>query len=285
MRTLIAIPVYNEEPHLARVLAEMVRWSPEILAVDDGSTDRSAEILDAHPFVEVHHHDTNEGYGQSLIDAFCIAVHRRFEWVITLDADEQHDPAAIGLFLAEAARGDADVLSGSRYLPESLRQSPVPEERRGINVLVTEILARVTPYRLTDAFCGFKAYRVAALQRLALTELGYAMPLQFWVQAARAGLAVREVPVKLLYVDPSRTFRGGLDDPRVRLRHYLDVLDREVAAWQGDGGGASATGLACRDSTRKARGGSGDPPRKDGGDPPRKDGGDPPRRVGAGGGR
>jgi len=257
MRTLIAIPVYNEEPHLARVLAEMVRWSPEILAVDDGSTDRSAEILDAHPFVEVHHHDTNEGYGQSLIDAFCIAVHRRFEWVITLDADEQHDPAAIGMFLAEAARGDADVLSGSRYLPESLRQSPVPEERRGINVLVTEILARVTPYRLTDAFCGFKAYRVAALRGLALTERGYALPLQFWVQAARAHLAVREVPVKLLYVDPSRTFRGGLDDPRVRLRHYLDILDREVAAWRGEGGGASATGLACRESTRK-------PPRRSG---------------------
>ena len=231
MRTLIAIPVHNEETHLERVLAEMVRYSPEILAVDDGSTDGSAAILDAHPFVEVHHHDTNEGYGQSLIDAFAIAIHRRFDWVVTLDADEQHDPAAIDMFLAEAARDDVDVVSGSRYLPESLRESPVPEERRSINVLITEILARATPYRLTDAFCGFKAYRVASLARLHLTEKGYAMPLEFWVQAARRGLRVREVPVKLVYVDPSRTFGGGLDDPRVRLRRYLAVLDRELAAW------------------------------------------------------
>jgi glycosyltransferase involved in cell wall biosynthesis len=234
MRTLIAIPVYNEERHLARVLAEMVCYSPEILAVNDGSTDRSAEILDGHPFVEVHHHDTNEGYGQSLIDAFAIACHRRFDWVVTLDADEQHDPRAIDTFL-EAARGCAcDVVSGSRYLPESLRKTPVPEERRSVNVLVAEILARVTPYRLTDAFCGFKAYRVAALARLHLAEKGYAMPLEFWVQAARHGLRVREVPVNLMYVDPSRTFRGGLDDPRVRLRYYLEVIDREVRAWEAE---------------------------------------------------
>jgi dolichol-phosphate mannosyltransferase len=242
MRTLIAIPVYNEEAHLERVLADMVKYSPEILAVNDGSTDRSAAILDAHPFVEVHHHETNEGYGQSLIDAFAIAIHRRFDWIITLDADEQHDPAAIDMFL-EAARGcDCDVVSGSRYLPGSSRETPVPEERRSINVLVSEILARVTPYRLTDAFCGFKAYRVAALERLHLAEKGYAMPLEFWVQAARCGLRVREVPVKLVYVDPSRTFRGGLDDPRVRLRYYLQVLDREVRAWEAEKAAAGEGG-------------------------------------------
>ena len=244
MRTLIAIPVYNEEKHLERVLGELVRYSPEILAVDDGSTDASPRILDAHPFVEVHRHETNEGYGQSLIDAFAIAAVRRFDWVVTLDADEQHDPAAIAMFMAEAARGDVDVISGSRYLPESLRRSPVPEERRSFNILVTQILARLTPYRLTDAFCGFKAYRVDALRRLRLSDKGYAMPLQFWVQAARAGLKVREVPVKLVYVDPTRTFRGPLDDPRVRLQHYLAVIERELAAGpfdvaQGEPGGAA----------------------------------------------
>jgi len=230
MRALIAIPVYNEEAHLERVLADMVRYSPALLAVDDGSTDRSAEILDAYPFVEVHHHDTNEGYGQSLIDAFAIAAARSFAWIVTLDADEQHDPAAIGAFLAAAAADDVDVLSGSRYLPESSHATPVPAERRAVNVLITAALNRVTPYRLTDAFCGFKAYRVASLRRLRLTETGYAMPLQFWVQAARAGLRVREVPVRLVYVDPSRQFRGGLDDPCLRLRRYLDVIDRELAA-------------------------------------------------------
>jgi len=236
MRTLIAIPVYNEEEHLDRVIGDVIRYSPEVLAIDDGSTDRSAEILDGYPFVEVHHHEVNEGYGQSLIDAFAIAIGRRFDWMVTLDADEQHDPAAIGLFLAEAARDDADVLSGSRYLPESLRRSPVPEERRSINVLMSAILARATPYRLTDAFCGFKAYRVSALGRLHLTERGYAIPLQFWIQAARHGLRVREVPIQLVYVDPSRRFGGGLDDPRVRLRRYLAVLDGELAAWEAEKG-------------------------------------------------
>jgi len=254
MRTLIAIPVYNEEKHLERFLAEMVRYSPEILAINDGSTDRSAEILDAHPFVEVHHHETNEGYGQSLIDAFHIALVRRFDWIVTIDADEQHDPAAIGSFLEEAARDQADVLSGSRYLPESAQETPVPEERRSINVLVSQVLARLTPYRLTDAFCGFKAYRVAALAGLHLTEKGYAMPLEFWIQAARHGLRVRELPVKLVYVDTTRTFRGGLDDPRARLRHYLEVIDRELAAWDAEKAGAGAVcGTAAPGCEKESR--------------------------------
>jgi hypothetical protein len=65
-RALIAIPVYNEEDHLERVLADMVQYSPEVLAVDDGSTDSSAAILDAHPFVEVRRQE--EGPGAWLVN-------------------------------------------------------------------------------------------------------------------------------------------------------------------------------------------------------------------------
>ena len=81
---------------------------------------------------------------------------------------------------------------------------------------------------ITDAFCGFKAYRVAALRDLHITVPGYAMPMQFWVQAARAGLRVRELPVRLIYNDPTRHFGGLLDDPAIRLQHYLEVLETEL---------------------------------------------------------
>ena len=62
-----------------------------------------------------------------------------------------------------------------------------------------------------------------------LTVPGYAMPIQLWVQAARARLRIRELPVGLIYNDPSRHFGGLLDDPKVRVQHYLDVLERELA--------------------------------------------------------
>jgi dolichol-phosphate mannosyltransferase len=81
---------------------------------------------------------------------------------------------------------------------------------------------------LTDSFCGFKAYRVEALRRLRLSEDGYAFPMQFWVQAAANGLRVREVPVKLIYNDPNRSFGGPLDDPSIRMAHYRRVLHCEL---------------------------------------------------------
>jgi hypothetical protein len=83
---------------------------------------------------------------------------------------------------------------------------------------------------LTDAFCGFKAYRVPALSQLNITDLGYAMPLQLWVQAARHQWRIKEFAVPLVYLEEERSFGGSLDDASRRLLHYYDVLHKEVAA-------------------------------------------------------
>jgi dolichol-phosphate mannosyltransferase len=83
---------------------------------------------------------------------------------------------------------------------------------------------------LTDAFCGFKAYTRRALAALHVTETGYAMPLEVWVQAAAAGLRIVELPVPLVYLDLARSFGGALDDAATRLAYYRSVLDRAEAA-------------------------------------------------------
>ena len=83
---------------------------------------------------------------------------------------------------------------------------------------------------LTDAFCGFKAYRVPILGKFSLTEMGYAMPLELWVQAVALGLKIVEVPVPLIYLDEARSFGGALDHGQTRLKVYEDVLDRAMAA-------------------------------------------------------
>jgi hypothetical protein len=88
--------------------------------------------------------------------------------------------------------------------------------------------------KITDAFCGFKAYRVMGLKRINPTLPGYAMPLQVWVQAVRAGLRIREIPVKLIYNDPKRHFGGVLDDAHSRLKHYVTVLKDEMGEFHCD---------------------------------------------------
>jgi dolichol-phosphate mannosyltransferase len=94
---------------------------------------------------------------------------------------------------------------------------------------ITKALNEALGLELTDAFCGFKAYRCASIKRLTLNIPGYAMPLQLWVQAVHHDLRIREIPVRLIYNDPNRHFGGMLDDPDARLAHYLQVLAGELA--------------------------------------------------------
>lgn len=229
-RFLLAIPVFNEERYVAGVLRCAHRYIDDILIVDDGSIDGTAAVLAGMTGIDVIHHPENRGYGQSLRDAFEFAVHHDYDWLISMDCDEQHEPSFIPHFIAAAADDDADLISGSRYLGSLAGNGRPPADRRRINRRITRILNAVLGLGITDAFCGFKAYRVEALRGLDITVPGYAMPLQFWVQAWRADWRIRELPVRLIYNDPSRHFGGLLDDPHSRYEHYLEVLRAELAS-------------------------------------------------------
>jgi glycosyltransferase involved in cell wall biosynthesis len=229
MRWLLAIPVFNEAPSLPAVLRRVRRYARDILIVDDGSTDATPDLIRREPGIFQVRHADNRGYGQSLIDAFNFAVHRNYDWVITMDCDEQHEPEWIPEFLQSANQNDADIISGSRYLQSMSGNSHPPLDRRAINQRITDLLNELLGLHLTDAFCGFKAYRVSALAKLALSVPGYGIPIQFWVQAAHLGLRIRELPVRLIYNDPNRHFGGLLDDPEARLLHYYDILVHELA--------------------------------------------------------
>jgi dolichol-phosphate mannosyltransferase len=257
LKILIAVPVFNEEKYVNPVLREIRKYArasalahtveTRVLVVDDGSTDNTpallADLADKN-HIDLLTHPENRGYGQSLIDAFAFASDHGYDWVITMDCDEQHEPCRIPLFVRECLKDDADIISGSRYLwPESAGEGAPPRDRRNINRLITDLLnsslhlrvvdAPITPTgagALTDSFCGFKAHRVSAMQRMNLAIPGYAFPMQFWVQADALRLRIREIPVKLIYKDATRHFGGMLDDPSARLQHYLETLTTELKA-------------------------------------------------------
>jgi dolichol-phosphate mannosyltransferase len=227
-RFLTALPVYNEAAHVTDVLDEVLKVSPDVLVVDDGSTDGTSAIVAARGDVCVVRHPVNRGYGAALATAFREALAGPWDVLVTIDCDGQHQPRLIPDFVAAARRHD--IVSGSRYLERCPGDSEPPAARRRINAEITAEINERLGLGITDAFCGFKAYSRRALERLAPTETGYAMPLEAWVQAAVSGLSIVELPVPLVYLDLARSFGGALDDATTRLAYYRRVLDRAEAA-------------------------------------------------------
>ena len=228
LRYLTALPVFNEASHVTPVLNEVARYAADVLVVDDGSSDGTGALLAARGDIRVLTHPKNRGYGAALHSAFQYAVEHEYDAIVTIDCDGQHEPQRINQ-LVEALR-HGDIVSGSRYLNTPLELAQLaPADRRRINLTITQELNQRLGLTLTDAFCGFKAYRTCALQKLHLTEPGYAMPLELWVQAAHARLRIVEVPVPLIYLDEKRSFGGSLDDAQTRIDYYRRVIDKALA--------------------------------------------------------
>ncbi|MCA9302895.1 MAG: glycosyltransferase family 2 protein [Phycisphaerales bacterium] len=231
MSVLVAIPVFNEAAHVRSVLERVREFADQILVIDDGSSDGTPGILCdlRQPMgLDIIQHETNQGYGTALIQAFRRAERDGFDWVITMDCDDQHEPERLPEFFGAIREDTHDIISGSRYLDLDGAESTAPADRRSINMKITAELNDRLGLTLTDGFCGFKAHRVDAMKKLDLTETGYAFPMQLWVQAVANGLRITEIPVELIYNDLTRTFGGGLDIAEERLRHYRCVMHRTI---------------------------------------------------------
>ncbi len=225
-----ALPVFNEAKSVDSVLDEVSKHSEHILVVDDGSTDGTTDLLVNRTDIELASHEQNQGYGAALKTAFEYAARNNFEFLVTVDCDGQHEPQRINQFVEACDSPDVDIVSGSRYLQKFSDQTEAPEQRRRINMTITEYINQRLGFQLTDSFCGFKAYRVESLRKLEINETGYAMPLELWVQAAYQKLKVIEVAVPLIYLDENRSFGGELDDGDTRLKYYYEVINRSLAA-------------------------------------------------------
>ncbi len=227
MRHLIAIPIYNEQKTLVQVLQQVRKHGADILVINDGSTDGTPQLLAEQTDLNVIVHRQNMGYGAALRSSFGFALAHHFDALITMDCDGQHEPERIPVLL-EALNEGVDLVSGSRYLRTFHQDTIPPADRRHINDIITREINQRFGLKLTDTFCGFKAYRVAKLSRLHISENGWGMPLQLWVQAAMLGWKIVEVGVPLLYLDPNRAFGGTLDQPEERLKYYRGIIERET---------------------------------------------------------
>ncbi len=230
---LIIIPVFNEQRYIKDVITKVKHninsKNTDILIINDGSTDKTPEILRKIKGIKIINHKQNQGYGKSLIDGFKYAINNSYKYVITMDCDKQHEPSRIKEFVKLIQNKNIDIVSGSRYINFiSEMKKEVPKDRYKINRKITRRINKITKLNLTDSFCGFKAYKVSALKKLNLTEPGYGMPLQLWIQAKKNNLKIKEIPVDLIYLDCTRNFMNQFCTSFQRYKYYLKIIKQEA---------------------------------------------------------
>ena len=226
----IVIPAHGEAVTLAVAIERIAAVRPwRVLVVDGGSTDGTRELAARLPDVEIVREDAPRGYGAAVMAGFANALERGLDPIVTVDADLQHEPERVGALVDLLA--DADLVTGSRWHPRSPVHGPVPAQRSDMNRRVVARVNGLTGLTLTDALCGMRAYRAAAVAALlpALDEPGYGWSFQVLLAAAGLGLRIVETPVPAIYFDDRRPIPDGLHDPAVRWAYYERVFARSAA--------------------------------------------------------
>lgn len=218
---LVAVPAFNEERFIGSVVLETRLAGLPVLVVDDGSSDRTAEIARAAGAV-VERHRTNGGKAAALTTAFQYARRAGANVLVVLDGDGQHDPREIERLIQPILAGSADISIGSRFLPES--EGRIPLLRRLGQRLMTMAANLGSGTAVTDSQSGFRAFSRRAIEALHFGARGFSVEVEMQFRAREHGLRVVEVPITAIYRDPPR--RNVLRHGTMVLNGMLQLVER-----------------------------------------------------------
>ena len=193
---LVAIPCYNEEIAIGSILLRAFKYTDKIVVIDDGSTDRTAEVARAAG-VEVIVHEKNQGKGAGIRDAFDYAKTIGADILVLIDGDGQHNPDEIPSLIEPIINGEADMVNGSRFLEKG--KNNVPKYRRVGQEVLTMATNAGGKCRVTDSQNGFRAFAKSTFGCFSFQEDGMAIESEMLMDAVRSDLDIKEVQINVRY--------------------------------------------------------------------------------------
>ena len=200
--TWFVIPLFNEGQVIADVVKDVLTTFPNVVCIDDGSSDDSAAAAQAAGAVVVRH-PVNLGQGAALQTGFEYALAQPgMRWVVTFDADGQHQVSDVQAMLAKAEAEDLQVVFGSRFLDDRTEAGALKRIVLQLAVAYTNLTTRT---KLTDAHNGLRVISRDVVSRLSITQNRMAHASELVAQIGALDVRYGESPVHVLYTDYSRS--------------------------------------------------------------------------------
>jgi len=212
-RVLVVVPAYNEAPRIAGVIAGIRAHAPgaDILVVDDGSADGTADVVRRNG-AEVASLPFNQGYGVALQTGFKYAKRRKYDYVVQIDADGQHEPRCIQDLLVAVQERAVDVALGSRWL--GLAEYKGPVLRKFGKFFFGFLASLLTRLKVTDPTTGFQALTREVVDFYCTNVYPVDYPdANVIIMLNRAGFRVAEVPVIMYRDESGQSMHGGIAKP------------------------------------------------------------------------
>ncbi|MDY6930798.1 MAG: glycosyltransferase family 2 protein [Halobacteriota archaeon] len=194
LKTIVAMPAFNEEGLIAEMILGAKKYSDEVLVIDDGSLDRTSEIA-LENGAWVIKHEKNLGKGAAIQTILGEVRRRDVDILVIMDADGQHDPNEIPDFLKSINCREADLVIGTRFMGRNC----IPTYRK-LGLRVMNFTTRIASgLDVVDSQSGFRAISKKALNKLTLFENGFAIESEMIVDASLKGLKIKEIPISCRY--------------------------------------------------------------------------------------
>jgi dolichol-phosphate mannosyltransferase len=233
--SLIIIPTYNEKENIEKIIRTVIHlnFEFEILVIDDGSPDGTAEIVKKLQFeypgyVHLEQRIGKLGLGTAYIHGFKWALNHGYQYIFEMDADFSHNPNDL-IRLKEACINGADVAIGSRYV-QGVNVVNWPMSRVLMSYFASMYVRLVTRIDIQDATAGFKCYRRIVLETILMDKIkfvGYAFQIEMKFTAIQYGFKVVEVPI--IFTD--RTEGVSKMSTSIFREAFLGVIQMKVNSW------------------------------------------------------
>ncbi len=216
-RVLVGVPALNEEIAIGSIILRLLKYTDRLIVIDDGSTDRTAEIAELAGATVIKH-KKNEGKGTSIKDIFAFARALEVDILVLIDGDGQHNPDEMPLLIDPLLKGEADMVIGSRFMAGMSNRVPV--YRRFGQEALTLATNIASGIRVSDTQSGFRAFAKKGFDSFRFNNHGMAIESEMIVDAARAGLRIKEVPIDVRY-----DVNGSTHHP---IKHGVSVLGKVI---------------------------------------------------------